>query len=101
MPVRRPKMELTSRPATLNTVTEDSLLLMHAGDVIFLNESASLRPMVETAFYAILSCPGCNTPGLITMPQYYGIETVICGSDVCSCRFRIAEESRFEYLPAN
>lgn len=97
----RPKMELKTRPSLLNNVGEDSLLLMYPGDIILLDESASLRPLVEEAFFAVLSCPGCGTPGLVTLPQFSGIEPVICGSDNCSCRFRIIEKSRLEYLPVN
>jgi hypothetical protein len=101
LPNRNPKMELGSRPEGPNPVTEDSLLYMRAGDIIFLDESSSLRPLVETDFFAVLSCPCCGTSGLITPPQYRGVEPVICGSDACSCRFRISEKMRFEFLPAN
>jgi hypothetical protein len=96
-----PKMELEQRPRGLTIVNEDSLLEMRAGDVIFLDESSSMRPVVETYFFAVLSCPGCGTLGLITFPQYKGIQPVICGADDCSCRFRILEKARFEYLPAS
>jgi len=97
----RPKMELKPHPSILNSIGEDSLQLMNPGDIILLDESASLRPLVEEAFFAVLSCPGCGTPGLITLPQFSGIEPVTCGSDSCSCRFRIIEKSRLEYLPVN
>lgn len=96
-----PKMELKPHPSILNSVGEDSLQLMNPGDIILLDESASLRPLVEEAFFAVLSCPWCGTPGLVTLPQYSGIEPVTCGSDSCSCRFRIIERSRLEYLPVN
>jgi len=82
-------------------VAEDSLLEMRAGDVIFLDESVSMRPMVESDFFAVLSCPGCGTLGLITIPQYNGVQPVICGADDCSCRFRIVGEVQFEFLPAS
>jgi hypothetical protein len=97
----RSKMELKPHPSILNNVGEGSLQLMNPGDIILLDESASLRPMVEQAYFAVLSCPCCGTPGLVTIPQYCGVEPVTCGSDSCSCRFRIIEKSRLEYLPVN
>jgi hypothetical protein len=96
-----PRMELEQRPRHLTVVNEDSLLEMRAGDVIFLDESSSMRTMVESYFFAVLSCPGCGTLGLITFPQYNGIQPLICGADNCSCRFRILEKARFEYLPVS
>lgn len=96
-----PKMELDRRTGILNIVAENLLQVMQAGDAILLDESASLRPMVESVFFAVLSCPGCGTLGLITKSQYNGIEPVICGADHCSCRFRIVENTRFEFLRAS
>ena len=97
----RSKMELKPYPPILNNVGEDSLQAMNPGDIILLDESASLRPLVEQTFFAVLSCPCCGTSGLITVPQFCGVEPVTCGSDSCSCRFRIVEKSRLEYLPVN
>ncbi|HEV2351543.1 MAG TPA: hypothetical protein VG028_17060 [Terriglobia bacterium] len=98
---RFPKMEPGPRPTRLNTVSEDALLDMRAGDLIFLDESAVLRPMVESVFFAVLSCPCCGILGLIMLPQYLGNQPVICGADDCSCRFRILEKARIEFLPAS
>lgn len=97
----RSKMELKPHPSILNSVGEDSLQMMNPGDIILLNESASLRPLVEEAYFAVLSCPCCGTSGLVTIPQYCGAEAVTCGSDSCSCRFRIIEKNRLQYLPVN
>lgn len=96
-----PKMEQTCLPAELHPIADESLLAMHPGDIVFLDDSTSLRPMVETEFFAVLSCPGCGTLGLITIPQYCGVALVICGSDSCSCQFRIVEKSRLQYLPTS
>ncbi len=98
---RDPKMEQISLPAELHPISDELLLAMHPGDIVFLDDSGSLRPLVETAFFAVLSCPGCGTLGLITIPQYWGVALVICGSDSCSCQFRIVEKSRLQYLPAS
>lgn len=98
---RIPKMEQVSLPAELHPISDELLLAMHPGDIVFLDDSESLRPMVETAFFAVLSCPGCGTLGLITIPQYCGTALVVCGSDCCSCQFRILEKSRLQYLPAS
>ncbi len=98
---RFPKMELISIPTHMNPVSDESLQAMHPGDVIILDDYDSLRPLVESVFFAVLSCPGCGTLGLITIRQYCGLALVICGSDFCSCQFRIVEKSRFQYLPAS
>lgn len=74
---------------------------MAPGDVIFLDETESLRTAVESIFFAVLACPACGTLGLITSAQYGGALPVSCGSNQCSCRFRIDEGSRFIYLPVN
>lgn len=95
------KMKLGLVPGGPNLVVEDRLLSMKPGDVILLEDALTLRPMIDEAFFAILGCPWCGMAGLITARQYSGTETVMCGSDFCSCRFRIEKESRFEFLPAS
>jgi hypothetical protein len=82
-------------------VTEAVLLEMRRGDLILLDESNLLRPLVEALFFAVLACPDCGALGLITVPQYSGIHPVTCGADDCSCRFRIMDKSRFEFSPVN
>ena len=94
-----PKMEQILLPVELNPISDELLLAMHPGDIVFLDDSESLRPMVEYAFFAVLSCPGCGALGLITIPQYFGSALVICGSDTCSCQFRIVEKSHLQFLP--
>ena len=94
-------MELKPHPSFLNYIGEESLQMMNPADIILLDDSASLRVLVEESYFAVLSCPWCGTRGLVTLPQYSGVEPIICGSDCCSCRFRIIEKSRLEYLPVN
>jgi len=95
------KMKLRPVSAGLNQVSEECLPWMRPGDIILLGDAASLRAMIETAFFAVLACPWCGMPGLITSAQYSGSESIICRSDFCSCRFRIEKESRFEFLLAS
>ena len=38
---------------------------------------------------------------LTTLGVVIGVASVICGSDSCSCSFRIEGESRIVYLPIN
>ena len=94
-------MKLGRIPSGPNHVAEECLLSMKPGDVILLDDAFTLRPMIEAAFFAVLACPWCGMAGLITARQYSGVETVMCGSDFCSCRFRIEKESRFKFLPAS
>jgi hypothetical protein len=96
-----PKMGKIPLPAELHSISDQMLLAMHPGDIVFLDDSQSLRPLVESVFFAVLSCPGCGTLGLITIPQFYGLALVTCGSDSCSCQFRIVDKSLFHYLPAS
>ena len=91
----------TSPTESLHHVFEDSVSDLSPGDIILLDESKCLRSQVESDFFAVLACPQCGTLDLITPLQYFGGVAVICGSNLCSCRFRIDDESRVVYLPAN
>jgi hypothetical protein len=88
-------------PKTLNGVDEDQLGQMAPGDFIVLDHSPGLRRHVASIFYAIVACPACGMPGLITAQQYFGVVPVICPSDRCSCQFRIHECGGLVYLPVN
>ena len=85
--------------ARLRHVDEYSLGTMHPGDIILMAEAKTLRHAVESVFFALLACPVCGTLGLITAAQYFGNLPVTCASELCSCRFRIREQSRMSYLP--
>lgn len=105
-PARQPYSESHSHrpvkhPTNLHHVDEITLATMHPGDVILLAEAESLRAAMEAVFFAVLACPACGTLGCITAAQYCGAAPVICGSDYCSCRFRIDSKSHLVYLPAN
>jgi hypothetical protein len=88
-------------PASLHHVFDDSPSDLTPGDIIVLDDSQVLRAQVESDFFAVLACPGCGVLDLLTPAQYFGVVSVICGSDSCSCSFRIEGESRIVYLPVN
>jgi hypothetical protein len=93
--------EERARPLTLHHVGENSLTSMQPADVITLEGSEGLRHSVDPTFFAVLACPKCGALSLITFQQYFGIIPVICGSRLCPCLFRIADESQLVYLPVN
>lgn len=95
------RRQSSSQPLRLHHVDELSLATMDPADIILLEEAESLRAAVESVFFAVLACPACGTLGLITLSQYLGTDPVICGSNRCSCRFRIDNKSRLIYLPVN
>jgi len=100
-PSRPTRRQGGAPPATLHHVDEVVLGSMDPGDIILLAETESLRSAVDSIFFAVLACPACGTLGLITSAQYFGAAPVTCGSNLCSCRFRIRDTSRFIYLPLN
>jgi hypothetical protein len=97
----RHRQEEFPPPASLHHVSDDSPNHLTPGDIIILNDSLTLRAQVESDFFAVLACPRCGVLDLLTPAQYFGVVPVICGSDSCSCSFRIENESRIVYLPAN
>jgi hypothetical protein len=58
---------------------------------IFVLENAGQVGEKEDPYWAVLSCPGCGTLGLITRRQVSGLTPVICGSGECSAQFFIHE----------
>ena len=93
--------EAETRPLTLHHVEECGLTSMGPADVMTLESSEWLRLSVDLIFFAVLACPKCGTPSLITSQQYFGFIPVICRSRLCPCRFRIENESQLVYLPVN
>jgi hypothetical protein len=59
---------------------------------IFVLENAGETGDETDPFWAVLSCPGCGTLGLITRKQIAGIIPVICGSECCSAQFFIRND---------
>ena len=90
-----------SLPTHLHHVEQDLSVEMRPGDFVRLDHTESRKCSVEPTFYAVLACPRCGTLGLISSAQYFRAVPVICGSRLCSCRFRIDDENRLVYLPVN
>lgn len=90
-----------SPPQNLHHVWGDSPKQLIPGEIIVLNESPTLRSQVEPDFFAVLACPRCGILNLVTASQYFGASPIICGSNSCSCSFRIEDESRIAYLAVN
>jgi len=88
-------------PAALSRVDESSISDMAPGDVFLIDELGSVDPNSEPAFHAILACPLCGSQVLITAGQYFGFAPIICAARTCPGFFRIIDDGRFLYLPAN
>jgi uncharacterized protein YbaR (Trm112 family) len=76
-----------------------SLSDMAPGDIVFLDDFAHLRESFAPNFVAVLACPLCGSPGLITSAQYSGGAPIVCTSKVCSGLFRIVDEAQIVSLP--
>lgn len=72
---------------------------MAPGDILLLDDFVQLRESSAPNFIAVLACPVCGTPSLITSAQYSGAAPVVCGSKLCSGLFRIIDEAQIVYLP--
>lgn len=88
-------------PRALRLVDGSSLSKMAPSDILLLEEVGSMRDSIEPIFIAVLACPVCGLPSLITAAQYSGAAPVMCGSKDCSGLFRIVDERRLDYLPVN
>ena len=60
-----------------------------ASGTIFVLENAGQVGTKDDPYWAVLSCPGCGTLGLITRRQIAGLLPVICGSGHCAAQFFI------------
>jgi hypothetical protein len=67
---------------------------------MFLMEQAGELSKVENPYWAVLSCPGCGSIGLITRQQWAGLTATICGSQICSREYFV-EGERIRYRAAN
>ena len=88
-------------PSPLHFVPVSSLPTMAPGDVLLLDDALAARQSIEPAFFAVLSCPLCGTPRLITVAEFFGGAPVLCAAEECSGLYRIVEQNHFEYLPVN
>ena len=72
---------------------------MAPGDILLLDDFANLRESFAPSFVAVLACPLCGSPSLITSAQYSGGAPIVCTSRVCSGLFRIIDETQIVSLP--
>jgi hypothetical protein len=86
-------------PTELHLSNQSSLSDMAPGDIVFLDDFAHLRESFAANFVALLACPLCGSPGLITSVQYSGGAPIVCTSKVCSGLFRIVDEAQIVSLP--
>ncbi|MGO8818390.1 MAG: hypothetical protein ACLQVG_27420 [Terriglobia bacterium] len=86
-------------PSDLHLSSRASLSEMAPGDIVFLDDFAQLRESFAPNFVAVLACPLCGTPSLITSGQYSGGAPIVCVSKVCPGLFRILDESQIVPLP--
>jgi hypothetical protein len=92
------RAEAEQLPTILHLASQSSVSDMGPGDIVFLDDFAYLREAFAPNFVAVLGCPLCGTPGMITAAQYSGAASVVCVSNLCSGLFRILEESQIVYL---
>jgi hypothetical protein len=79
--------------------SRSSLSDLAPGDIVFLDDFAYLRESFAPHFVAVLACPLCGSPGLITSAQYSGGAPIVCTSKVCPGLFRILDEAQIVALP--
>ena len=61
---------------------------MEPGTLFLLEQCVGTGPTAQP-FRAVLACPTCGTPGLITRAQYDGKETMICSEASCSAEYTL------------
>jgi len=86
-------------PTDLHMSSRSSLSDLAPGDIVFLDDFAYLRESFAPHFVAVLACPLCGSPGLITSAQYSGGAPIVCTSKVCPGLFRILDEAQIVALP--
>jgi hypothetical protein len=86
-------------PAELHLSSRSSLSEMAPGDIVFLDDFAHLRETFARNFVAVLACPLCGSPSLITSNQYSGGAPIVCSSKSCPGLFKILDECQIVALP--
>ena len=86
-------------PTTLQMSNRSSLSDMAPGEIVFLDDFAHLRECFNPSFVAVLACPLCGSPGLITSMQYSGGAPIVCTSKICPGLFRIVDEVQIVAIP--
>ncbi len=88
-------------PTELHLCSRPSLSDLAPGEIVFLDDFTHLREAFAPIFVAVLACPACGAPGLITAGQYVGGTPIVCPSRSCSGQYRIVGEAQIISLPAN
>ncbi len=83
----------------LHIFARTSLAEMVPGDIVFLDDLSYEQDSFARNLAAVLACPICGSPSLITWPQYYGGAPIVCTSKLCSGLFRILDEAQIIRLP--
>ncbi len=83
----------------LHLANRSTLAELCPGDIVFLDEIATLRECSAPDFIAVLACPWCGAPGLITGAQFSGCTPIVCTSKNCSGLFRIVNEAQIVPIP--
>jgi hypothetical protein len=83
----------------LHLTSRASLTDMTPGDLVFLDEISYLRESFAPNFIAVLACPRCGSPGLVTSAQLSGAGPIVCVSKLCSGQFRVVNETQLVPLP--
>jgi hypothetical protein len=86
-------------PTDLHLSSRPSLSEMAPGEIVFLDDFAHLREAFAPNFVAVLACPLCGSPGLITTAQYYGGAPIVCTSKSCAGLFRMVGDAQILALP--
>jgi hypothetical protein len=89
----------TQLPTHLHLSGRSSITDMTPGDIIFLDDFTYLRESFAPNFVAVLACPSCGSPSLITSAQYSGGGPIVCTSKICPGLFRIMDEAQIISLP--
>jgi hypothetical protein len=82
----------------LHLSNQSSLSDIAPGEIVFLDDFDSLRESFAPYFIAMLACPLCGSPGLITSVQFSGGAPIVCASKDCSGQYRIVDEARIVAL---
>ena len=72
-------------PQTLNRRFQGR---MEPGTLFLLEQCVGAEPTAQP-FRAVLACPTCGTPRLITRAQFDGRETMICDEPTCSAEYTL------------
>jgi hypothetical protein len=74
---------------------------MAPGTMFPLETEVDNQGFPKNPFIAVFACPRCGVQGLITKRQVLGVDSMICGDDICSAEYFFRKEGEgdeVEYL---